>query len=258
MAYDSLRNKVVLFGGNRVLFGRSPGENMFLNDTWEWNGKRWTQIMVVGPSARAEAAAAFDSRRGRVVLFGGHDRTGESGNRFGDTWEWDGKRWMKIQTTGPSPRNGAAQVFDSARGKVVLFGGSTATEVSGETWEWDGKHWIENRPARTQGRFNSVMAYDTARRKVIRFGGRFAGRPVGDTWEYDGKEWSMLSSTGPTARNHTAMVYDAKRRQIVLFGGHDLGVSEEVSVFGDTWELGKTDWVQKDSGRTLKRIDNGH
>jgi hypothetical protein len=32
---------------------------------------------------------AYDSRRRRTVLFGGHD--GE--NVFGDTWEWDGRRW---------------------------------------------------------------------------------------------------------------------------------------------------------------------
>src|SRR5918994_1538969 len=59
MAYDSVRRKVVLFGGNRVLFGRNPGEVKFLNDTWEWDGRRWTEIKVAGPSPRAEAAIAF-------------------------------------------------------------------------------------------------------------------------------------------------------------------------------------------------------
>ncbi|HEX6623531.1 MAG TPA: kelch repeat-containing protein, partial [Pyrinomonadaceae bacterium] len=188
MAYDSLRKKSVLFGGNRVLFGKNPDENRFLNDTWEWDGERWTRIQAEGPSPRAEAAMAFDSRRGRVVLFGGHDRAGEAGRRLGDTWEWDGKRWMEMKVTSPSPRNGAAQVYDVVRGNIVLFGGSTQTGVSGETWEWDGKQWVENRAALTQGRFNCVMAYDSARRKVIRFGGRYAGKPLGDTWEYDGKK----------------------------------------------------------------------
>lgn len=258
MAYDSVRKKVVLFGGNVVLFGRSPDENKFLDDTWEWDGRRWTQIKVAGPSPRAEAAIAFDSRRGRVVLFGGHNRAGAAGSRLGDTWEWDGKRWVEMRVTGPSPRNGAAQVYDSVRGKTVLFGGSTREAVSGETWEWDGREWKENRAALTEGRFNCVMAYDGARRKVIRFGGRYAGQPYGDTWEYDGEGWKRLRSTGPAARNHTAMAYEPKRGKVILFGGHDFGTHEWVNIFGDTWEWDGTAWARKKAGVTKKGVENGH
>jgi len=258
MAYDSLRKRVILFGGNRVLFGRNLDENRFLDDTWEWDGRKWTQLKVAGPPPRAEAAMAFDRKRGRIVLFGGHNRTKEARNRLGDTWEWDGQKWIEIKVMGPSPRNGAAQVYDSARGKIVLFGGSTQQEVSGETWEWDGKQWVENRAALTQGRFNCVMAYDNMRRKVVRFGGRYAGKPVGDTWEYDGKRWKLLSSTGPAPRNHTAVAYDAQRKRIILFGGHDFGILDVTNVFGDTWEWDGDRWVRKDAEKILKRIDNGH
>ena len=205
LAYDSVRQKVIVFGGNRVLFGRRPAESRFLDDTWEWDGRKWTQIKAPGPSPRAEAAIAFDAKRRRVVLFGGYDRIDEKLNRMGDTWEWDGFSWTQIKVTGPSPRNGAALVYDSVRGKIVLFGGGTTKGVSGETWEWDGKEWTENRGALTQGRFNSVMAFDVARRKVIRFGGRYGGKPFGDTWEYNGKTWTLLTTSGPTARNHSAM-----------------------------------------------------
>ena len=258
MAYDSLRKRVVLFGGNRVLFGRNPDENKFLNDTWEWDGRSWKQIEAVAPSPRAEASMAFDSRRGRMILFGGHNRAGTMGSRLGDTWEWDGKKWTKMRATGPTPRNGAAMVYDSVRGKIVLFGGSTVESVSGETWEWDGKQWTENQTALVEGRFNSVMAYESSRQKVIRFGGRYAGKPLGDTWVYDGKQWVQITSNGPTPRNHAAMVYDSKRKVIVLFGGHDLGLQDEVHVLGDTWEWDGDKWALKDAGQTKRRIDNGH
>jgi hypothetical protein len=259
MTYDSLRKKVVLFGGNRVLFGKFPDEDTFLNDTWEWDGETWRQIKVPGPPPRAEAAIAFDGYRGRVVLFGGYNLTKSGRTRLGDTWEWDGSRWTQIKVAAPSPRNGAAQVYDSNRRRTILFGGSTEEGVSGETWEWDGKQWRENRGALTEGRFNCVLAYDSAVRKVIRFGGRYAGKPVGDTWEYDGKEWKKLNSVGPTPRNHTAMVYDSKHKRVVLFGGHDFGMHEDgVNVFGDTWEWDGRKWIQKDVGETRKRIDNDH
>jgi hypothetical protein len=106
MTYDSVRKRVVLFGGNRVLFGRTQQDNEYLNDTWEWDGRKWTEIKVAGPPPRAEAVMAFDRERGRAVLFGGHCMSEKSRNRWGDTWEWDGTKWMQITITGPSPRNG--------------------------------------------------------------------------------------------------------------------------------------------------------
>lgn len=258
MAYDTYRRRVVLFGGNKVLFGASEEENKFLDDTWEWADRKWTQIHVSGPPGRAEAAMGFDHRRGRVVLFGGYYRSNGKITRLGDTWEWDGSRWVELKVPGPAPRSSSALAYDSTRARIVLFGGRTQEGLSGETWEWDGRQWIENRSALTEGRFNSVMAYDEARHKMIRFGGRFAGKPVGDTWEYDGHKWTRLDLIGPAPRNHTAMVYDPRLRRIVLFGGHDFGTSEVSNIFGDTWEWDPAGWVLKDVGETRRRIENGH
>ena len=39
MAYDSARKRVVLFGGTTTGF-----QSTTLNDTWEYDGKDWTQI----------------------------------------------------------------------------------------------------------------------------------------------------------------------------------------------------------------------
>lgn len=258
MAYDSFRKRVVLFGGNRVLFGKTPSDNHFLDDTWEWDGTRWTLMNVPGPPARAEAAMTYDSKRGRMVLFGGYTRSDQERQFLGDTWEWDGVSWAKASDQGPSPRNGSAMAFDVARARVVLFGGSSRGIVSGETWEWDGQHWLENRGAVTEGRFNSTMTYDVIRRRVVRFGGRNGGKPLGDTWEYDGKRWTRSTSIGPSARNHTAMVYDQAARATILFGGHDFGLHETASVLGDTWALRGNRWRLLAPGQTKPRIDNGH
>ena len=79
MVYDSLRERVVLFGG------RDDGQDGFAR-TWEWDGVRWTEIDTsVYPSARHECAAAYDSRRDRTVLFGGSSR-GAEGRYKDDTW----------------------------------------------------------------------------------------------------------------------------------------------------------------------------
>jgi hypothetical protein len=250
LAYDSVRKRVVLFGGNRVLFGKTEEDNRLLGDTWEWDGQQWLEIKAPGPLPRAETAIVFDRKRGRVLLFGGYNRSGSKLNRLGDTWEWDGVSWNEVKVLGPSPRSGAARTWDDGRGKVVLFGGQNS---SSETWEWDGKRWVENRAAITEGRFNAVMAYARSRRRVIRFGGVYRGQRVGDTWEYDGRRWQRIEVAGPAARNHAAMVYDEARQRIVLFGGHDGD-----SVFGDTWEWDGRQWAQVNFVEARRRVENGH
>src|SRR5207249_2202662 len=78
---------------------------------------------------------AYDSARGRVVLFGG---LGLGGCRRGDTWEWDGTAWIeKAPATSPSARSGHAMACDSFRGRVVVFGGYDGS-YRGDTWEYSG------------------------------------------------------------------------------------------------------------------------
>ena len=70
MAYDASRQRVVMFGGK----GSSSSP---LSDTWEWDGKVWTQIKpTTSPTGRLGHAMTYDASRQRVVLFGG---MGDSG-----------------------------------------------------------------------------------------------------------------------------------------------------------------------------------
>src|SRR5262245_26789082 len=62
----------------------------------------------------------------------------------------------------PGPRINHAMVYDSVRGRVVLFGGIARDNTSeyGDTWEWDGFRWervATNGPA---PRSKHAMAYD--------------------------------------------------------------------------------------------------
>jgi len=83
MAYDAARQRTVLFGGSRTGFGSH------LADTWEWNGKNWVQIKpATSPPARWLHGMAYDSARGRTVMFGGIFH--QSPTKFADTWEYIG------------------------------------------------------------------------------------------------------------------------------------------------------------------------
>ena len=138
MVYDEKRNRTVLFGG---MGSGPPGQRPpLLGDLWELDGERWIQREVAGgPGARSEVGAAYDSKRGRVILFGGAGETGF----FGDTWSYDGSAWRKLADTGPEPRGMGYLAYDRARDRVVLFGGRKGWPDGdlNDTWEWDGQTW---------------------------------------------------------------------------------------------------------------------
>ena len=191
----------------------------------------------VSPSARDFPAAAYDSRRQHMVMFGGRVGAGE-------TWEYDGKWTRSYPTNSPPPRLFHAMTYDSARHRVVLFGGRTSggTTALADTWEYDGNTWTQivtaiSPPARE----HHALAFDSARNVVLCFGGNGGGY-LADLWEYDGDNWQQATPpTSPPARRSCTLVYDRSRARAVLFGG----MKSRFEWLGDTWEwtpAGK--WVQ--------------
>ncbi len=251
MIYDPLRKKILLFGGNRVLFGKTDPE--ILDDFWEFDGAAWKQVSVPVPDGRAEASITFDIARGKAVLFGGYRFENGAIKALGDTWEWDGSVWKKVADAGPAPRSGAAIAYDPTRRRTVLFGGGIRSGGAHETWEWDGIRWREIRSATSEPRYNSVMAYHSIRRRIVRFGGWNGTSRVAETWEYDGRKWTKLNIVNPAPRNHSAMTFDSLRNKIVLFGGHD-----GEFVFGDTWEFDGRQWIRVIGTDPQLRLDNSH
>ena len=188
-AYDTRRDRLVAFGGSAD-HGQARG------DTWEHDGTRWHRIDVAGPPARQAHVMVFDERRGRVVVFGGMGAAANGGRPpiLGDTWEYDGARWIRLDVTGPSPRLIAGATYDAGRGMVVIFGGSGSGGFLGDTWGWNGTEWRRLSDVGPTPRGMGQLAYDAARDRVVLFGGR-RGYPNGDladTWEWNGSQWTRF------------------------------------------------------------------
>jgi hypothetical protein len=58
----------------------------------------------------------------RVCLHGGHNPAGTGGGTYTDTWEWNGVQWTNRQATTTAAIH-APLAFDSARRRIVMFGG---------------------------------------------------------------------------------------------------------------------------------------
>ena len=238
-AYDTARNKLVLFGGTCA--GYACG------DTWEYdNTAGWQPINTNGPSPREEAVMVYDSNRQRFVLFGGHTW---GGGYLADTWEYDGSNWQSIQTANvPIDRATQGMAYDAGRNKVVLYGGwrgdQQGSNILGDTWEYDGSNWSQITTATTPGsRTGLKLVYVPEWGKTLLFGGSFRSGDQrsypNDTWIYDGQTWrQIVTNNAPQGRYYHQMAYDPVRKAVVLFGGYRV----DSGALNDTWEFNGTDW----------------
>jgi len=230
-------------------FGGKPGPGVELNDMWIFDGVSWLDVTPTGsalPPGRDWYGAAYDTGRGRFVLFGG--RSSALGTNLGDTWEFDGVTWTQMNpATSPSVRRWGAMAYDSVAGVSILFGGEDQGVYNNETWSWDGVNWTQLSPANSPPiRARGRLSYDLDTGEMIYFGGRDASIALADTWKWDGSTWSQIatanapSSSGVAGRFAYGMTYDLLRKRHVLFGGTRNGPT-----LNDVWEFDGLDWSQR-------------
>lgn len=232
-AYDNTRDVLVIHGGLQTR-GR-------FDETWEWDGKTWTQFAA--PGGREGALMAYDQARAKMVLFGGADT---DMNIHGDTWEWDGATWTKVSDVGPEPRFPGGMVYDAARREVLMYSGHFAA-LSGEAidyddlWAWDGSSWrkiLSDTP--TPGhRTHAGFVYDPVTENVLLIGSG-SDTFVGDVWSWDGTQWTGFPTSNTPIRTGLNVAYDPKRDRFVLFGGVDRPGGKALD---DTWEWDRENWV---------------
>jgi hypothetical protein len=131
--------------------------------------------------------------------------------------------------------------WDSARARLVVFGGHDGTARLGDTWEWDGTQWLNVTPAGTSPspRNFCAMAFDLRSGRVLLFGGN-DGSYQNDTWQWDGIGWTQLNpATQPAARQQHGMVTRIDQPDVLMCCGQNA-----TTRFGDTWLWNGTDWRQ--------------
>lgn len=172
-----------------------------------------------------------------------------------EAYEWDGRRFRRLEGGRPPPTAGGSMVYDDARGEAVLFGGNrlgglTADiRTSDDTWLFDGSEWRQHTGSpRPSPRWEAAMGYDPIRRRVVLYGGQQDDSTLlDDTWEWDGARWAqVVTSTQPGPRSVGAMTWDPARGQLVMFGGRYLG-SGNGSAFvrhADLWAWDGAVWTK--------------
>jgi len=261
MAYDSVRQKVVVYGG-------TDGTNSF-DETWEWDGaaQTWTQGPAIGstgnttPSSSqtddvgiAYSSMAFNSSRGKIVMYTNTDVSPSNQSRR--VWEYaplaTPPSWTANATTvagvatGPYPGSFA---YEADRNVLVAF------DARGNIWEYDpvSAVWTNRLPSGPLARSSSAIVYDSRASEIRAFGGTTCcGAAFGffqDLWSWphvggwnDGN-WDNLTnanSPGPSGQyNAGAAAYDSKRDKLLIFVSSGTGTA---TVW--TWTSSTDSWTQ--------------
>lgn len=244
-AVDPATGFLYVFGGDvgpTVMCIPSP---MFRNDTWRYDADcdQWQQIEATGaPSPRARSASALDTRRRRLIVFGGRFRSGTSGNYtlYSDVWALDfaTQSWARLEIVGPGPsaRANAAATYDPMTDELVVHGGNTS--ASGASFTPQGDLWALNLETRVWRRITATGGGPSARlfhgativgRSLFVLGGgganAFQGPFNTDLWRMDlsSGAWTQVfeSNDSIVGRINPALVPDGEG--LLLLTGHDDG-----------------------------------
>ena len=258
-SYDTPHDRIVLHGGG--LGQTSP----CTNDTWILDHASgleqapvWRQVSFRGsaPPARGGFDQIFDAAHRRLIVFAGHDCIYP---HFDETWvlafddetltsgEWS--RLSPDSSAGiPRERDLYAAAYDTASGRMFVFGGRASMLASSELWALDHANGLGGRAAwrrvecagEPPVRISAAGTFDAKRDVWTLVGGTDENANVTrDVWMLRGVgrdlahcRWEHPAVMGrvPAERSAANAILLPESRGIVLFGG-----SFDSTPLGDTW-----------------------
>jgi hypothetical protein len=221
IVYDATRDRLLWFGSST------------LNDTWAFRLTDATWYLAEPGSPipvlmrhSAVAALPWDA----LVIFGGY--SGRTTTLWNTTWRLPmsgGGAFVPVATTGtpPSPRSGQTAIYDSARQRMIVFGGNDGTLrhndsyalTIGPTPTWS-QIFSQNGPP--PARELSHAIYDPLRDRMVIFGGSSGATTYQDVLALTlgaspAPSWiSLDAGAGLPAIAYSDLVYDSRRDHLIL------------------------------------------
>jgi hypothetical protein len=244
--YDPIGHQIVLAGH---WIDDDPGNlwSLSLGDTM-----RWSNLTAAGqlPPLRNGQTAVYDSRRDRILVFGGQlDPTDPVGVDVLTLRPQPA--WTRLSSVVlPQARFGHATIHDWKRDRFLFFGGVVSDgsffgplSPTNETWSVSLADLNDIQRMTPAGdpppaRHEPVGIYDPIGDRGIFFGGwTYAENYFNDTWILsfqNGPAWTEVTPQGdpPPPRRGSAAVYDPVRRRMLVYAGADSSAE-----LGDLWAL---------------------
>ncbi|MFZ1022796.1 MAG: PKD domain-containing protein [Thermoplasmata archaeon] len=246
MAWDASDGYVLLFGGESVT-------EVAVGDTWTYLNGVWTNetANVTGaPPAIVGGAMAFDPSSGKIVLFGGWNRTEVSQNY---TYTYHAGAWTNITTiagTPPSGRIFPTLMTDSTDGQLILFGGrGPSGNWLRDTWTFKNGLWTNVtslQPFAMPVIYSPILTDDPGEGALL-FGPAFWGSNSvhASTFVFHAGAWQNLTSTllaEPPAFLYGAGVYVPSISGVFAFGAAYFNKTGDEFAGATTWEFTNGAW----------------
>lgn len=241
LVYDSKADRVILVTpAEASSFSNFDFKRMH---TWayDFNTDTWVR-RADGPFGRFGTRLAYDSKAGKLLLFGGVTPTGQG--YLNDTWAYDyaTDRWTELKPpVSPEPRSFHGMAYSTVADKTMVWGGDVngasklnlprilwLYDYSTNTWT-DFKY--ESGPI---GLTAWRLVYDERADVFITFGG--IPPNLGFTWSYDLKTntWLRLEpAQNPGPLTVHSMVYANNEDRSFLFGGQQGSMPD--NYISNTW-----------------------
>jgi hypothetical protein len=229
--YDPVRDRVLVFGGNRAATRYSDVWELTLGPT-----PRWTQLATSGgpPPERTMHAAIYDSRLDRMVVYGGNGGL----EILWDIWTLDlaTNSWSELVPGTLFGRVSPAAVYDVLHDRMVVMGGAPPGDFV-RAFPFSGTpDWIVLNPSGSAPvyRTEAAAVYDTVAHLALMFGGSAGPLAMNDTWVLHlggAPAWLQLD-TGfllPPASLSPMAVYDQSGSRLYVYVGE--------SPMSDMWRL---------------------
>lgn len=232
-------------GSRALLFGGANAKGAY-GDLWDFDIASLAAVTIAGlspsgfvPQGRRWAASCWVPSLDEGYCFGGLAAHGESA----EFWllRYDAGQssvsWSRVTPSGtiPSARAGASLVLDSARNRLVLFGGVAGTSTLSDVHAFDlvTRQWSALAPSGTppSGRWSSAACLEGNR--LFIYGGKldadirnFSTGLAGDVRVLDftldpNGAWSTLPvSFAPDARMGATAGFDAASGRLLIHGGY--------------------------------------
>ena len=224
-----------------------------------------TAAFATTPTARFDARMVYVPVTTHTILFGGSTAVDNGGTKLpyelNDTWDWNGTIWTQLFPLHvPTARYGHVMVWDSARNRIVMFGGRTGNAKSdlNDTWIYKDGDWTQlNPPTSPTPRVLAGAVYDPLRDRVVLFGGATITAdnktvtPYHDTWEFDGTTWRQVLADGP-AVDKPLLAWDAARANILM-----LAVDSKIVTHQYNYDPRVPAWTEKTGTRLPPCVNEG-
>ncbi len=256
MAWDAARKVFVLYGGHNHRWD-------LLHETWEWSpsASEWSCVMHAtdsNPGPRVQHAMAWDSKRERMLLFGGV-APGTDANPKG-VWAYDGKVkvWTKLETTGdPAALSQHGMVYNPDLDELLVFGGRDAqVQPRNDTWSLNLTTLQWTLLARPEGapqplaRDHVQMARDPLTGIIVIRGNSLGDGLPDETWHFNSKTrvWTLVETEQqPSGASHGFLCAVEAVGGLVFFGFKP----------GFLWLGGPETWLYEPASKTWTLLDVG-